>query len=97
MECLHTLVGGCCLALFGISSTVPVIQAHGFVHRSSARLAQSVECKALNLVVVGSSPTVGVFLGLELIQSRSSEKQSKALPFVFLSIHGAFKTDSCGI
>ena len=28
---------------------------------SSARLAQSVERKALNLVVVGSSPTVGVF------------------------------------
>ena len=27
-----------------------------------ARLAQSVERKALNLVVVGSSPTVGVFL-----------------------------------
>ena len=26
---------------------------------SSARLAQSVERKALNLVVVGSSPTVG--------------------------------------
>ena len=29
---------------------------------SEARLAQSVERKALNLVVVGSSPTVGVFL-----------------------------------
>ena len=28
--------------------------------RSIARLAQSVERKALNLVVVGSSPTVGV-------------------------------------
>ena len=28
---------------------------------SEARLAQSVERKALNLVVVGSSPTVGVF------------------------------------
>ena len=28
---------------------------------SSARLAQSAERKALNLVVVGSSPTVGVF------------------------------------
>ena len=28
---------------------------------STARLAQSVERKALNLVVVGSSPTVGVF------------------------------------
>ena len=27
----------------------------------TARLAQSVERKALNLVVVGSSPTVGVF------------------------------------
>ena len=29
--------------------------------RSMARLAQSAERKALNLVVVGSSPTVGVF------------------------------------
>ena len=29
--------------------------------RNQARLAQSVERKALNLVVVGSSPTVGVF------------------------------------
>ena len=29
-----------------------------------ARLAQSVERKALNLVVVGSSPTVGVFISL---------------------------------
>ena len=28
---------------------------------STARLAQSVERKALNLVVVGSSPTVGVY------------------------------------
>ena len=28
---------------------------------SQARLAQSAERKALNLVVVGSSPTVGVF------------------------------------
>ena len=28
---------------------------------SEARLAQSVERKALNLVVVGSNPTVGVF------------------------------------
>ena len=29
--------------------------------RPEARLAQSAERKALNLVVVGSSPTVGVF------------------------------------
>ena len=29
---------------------------------AEARLAQSVECKALNLVAVGSSPTVGVVL-----------------------------------
>ena len=30
---------------------------------ATARLAQSAERKALNLVVVGSSPTVGVFRG----------------------------------
>ena len=30
-------------------------------HNNKARLAQLVERKALNLVVVGSSPTVGVF------------------------------------
>ena len=30
----------------------------------TARLAQSVERKALNLVVVGSSPTVGVLVGV---------------------------------
>ena len=30
-----------------------------FEKRPAARLAQSVERKALNLVVVGSSPTVG--------------------------------------
>ena len=29
---------------------------------TAARLAQLVERKALNLVVVGSSPTVGVFI-----------------------------------
>ena len=29
---------------------------------ATARLAQSAERKALNLVVVGSSPTVGIFL-----------------------------------
>ena len=29
---------------------------------SNARLAQLVERKALNLVVVGSSPTVGIFV-----------------------------------
>jgi hypothetical protein len=34
---------------------------------SSARLAQSAERKALNLVVVGSSPTVGVCHCLQLV------------------------------
>ena len=33
------------------------------VPSNTARLAQSVERKALNLVVVGSSPTVGAFAG----------------------------------
>ena len=37
----------------------PFIFRFGF--KSQARLAQSVERKALNLVVVGSSPTVGVY------------------------------------
>ena len=32
------------------------------VHGKEARLAQSVERKTLNLVVVGSSPTVGVLV-----------------------------------
>lgn len=38
------------------------------VSYTEARLAQSVERKALNLVVVGSSPTVGaiiLFVGLQ--------------------------------
>ena len=34
------------------------------MHFTQARLAQLAERKALNLVVVGSSPTVGVFFGL---------------------------------
>ena len=29
--------------------------------QATARLAQSVDCKALRLVVVGSSPTVAIF------------------------------------
>ena len=33
------------------------------IKKNNARLAQSVERKALNLVVVGSSPTVGVYTG----------------------------------
>ena len=37
--------------------------------RPKARLAQLVQCKALNLVVVGSSPTMGEdFLDVYLIQ-----------------------------
>ena len=37
-----------------------------------ARLAQSVERKALNLTVVGSSPTVGVFAESHLLHSAPS-------------------------
>ena len=47
---------------------------------SGARLAQLVERKALNLVVVGSSPTVGDLLVLFIYKSRalrfSSERRS---------------------
>ena len=38
---------------------------------STARLAQSAERKALNLVVVGSSPTVGAFVSLHIPLHRS--------------------------
>ena len=40
----------------------------GALHRARRikRLAQSVEHKALNLVVVGSSPTLGVFVGFSV-------------------------------
>ena len=42
---------------------------------SSARLAQSVERQTLNLVVVGSSPTVGAFLFLcDLSSEKKGEK-----------------------
>ena len=37
--------------------------------KSLARLAQSVERKALNLVVVGSSPTVGVDISAALLDN----------------------------
>ena len=43
----------------GISS-VRAASRNNYNPQASARLAQSVERKALNLVVVGSSPTVGV-------------------------------------
>ena len=45
---------------------MPVLQMFGCVH-ASARLAQSAERKALNLVVAGSSPTVGDNIGSALV------------------------------
>lgn len=44
--------------VFVVASLIPT----KFVSLRRARLAQSVERKALNLVVVGSSPTVGAFV-----------------------------------
>ena len=43
---------------------------HNAWFHAEARLAQSAERKALNLVVVGSSPTVGVLLPCVLIGRR---------------------------
>ena len=45
--------------LFGVFVAVTAISKHWAELRSLARLAQLVERKTLNLVVVGSSPTVG--------------------------------------
>ena len=46
--------------LFASHSAASVRSIDRIVYNTSARLAQLVERKALNLVVVGSSPTVGV-------------------------------------
>jgi hypothetical protein len=52
----------CCLLVLGLFSYLGwEHNSDANYHKPSARLAQSVERKALNLVVVGSSPTVGVF------------------------------------
>ena len=48
---------------------------------SEARLAQSAERKALNLVVVGSSPTVGVSLGQPVAACPTDAPISQAAPF----------------
>ncbi len=48
---------------------------------SRARLAQSAERKALNLVVVGSSPTVGVFI--------AHAREKRALSHVWCDIRNA--------
>ena len=45
--------------------------------RSMARLAQSAERKALNLVVVGSSPTVGVLIDTCKLSSPHATKRDQ--------------------
>ena len=59
--------------------------------KRQARLAQSVERQALNLMVVGSSPTVGVFqipkcrsAGFELARSEKEELRRTHRPEVYL-------------
>ena len=46
---------------------MPALHLWPAAEHRQARLAQSAERKALNLVVVGSSPTVGVFHDIHLI------------------------------
>ena len=43
------------------------------IHCAEARLAQPAERKALNLVVVGSSPTVGAIASVRLSCARLSQ------------------------
>ena len=42
--------------------------------RFNARLAQLVERKALNLVVVGSSPTVGILQAFQFLFQKEADK-----------------------
>ena len=46
---------------------MPALHLWPAAEHRQARLAQSAERKALNLVVVGSSPTVGAFLLFEIV------------------------------
>ena len=57
-----------------------------------ARLAQSAECKALNLVVVGSSPTVGVCF----LDARASEKGREGGISGWHAEHGSSRRASGG-
>ena len=50
------------------------------LRKNNARLAQSVERKALNLVVVGSSPTVGAFRNLPQTKYLASVSTSGNVP-----------------
>ena len=68
---------------------------------ATARLAQSVERKALNLVVVGSSPTVGAFLCFQFLRLPLKWMQNVLVP---LGRHtsrsrapASRKIDTCGI
>ena len=49
---------------------------------ASARLAQSVERKAVNLVVVGSSPTVGVLRNRQAQQMSGPRGTKKSPPLL---------------
>ena len=58
-----------------------------WIFRCNARLAQSVERKALNLVVVGSSPTVGVFFASSQPPNRSAQQLHCDASAVLRPIH----------
>ena len=53
-----------------------------FDYNARARLAQSVERKALNLVVVGSSPTVGVSIAVVIVWSSCARRLAKLFQVV---------------
>ena len=53
-----------------VAGSIPAAET---LQTAAASLAQSVERKALNLVVVGSSPTGGVFTGVIVWQSQARQ------------------------
>ena len=66
----------------GVSAGCATLDAARSQQSPEARLAQSVECKALNLVVVGSSPTVGVE------KSSCSERDRSGMPWLLAPAPG---------
>ena len=59
--CAGALVRAVCVVLLCLCFVLQSLK----IQKYQARLAQSAERKALNLVVVGSSPTVGVVRSME--------------------------------
>ena len=81
LGCLFVSVGVCCVCMYVVYGSVLCVYVCGVCEcNHEARVAQSVERKALNLVVVGSSPTVGASFCLLLPFTLEAQASKIYLP-----------------